>query len=178
MRAHTLYKLLPTHPNVLDSQIKDIHTQPSILICLKQHNGWALPNLPVANTFSSLLFLNYYLLKSIFYLDHHGHRLIVLMGHDLDSYMLAVSLSLSPTLLSLGPSLFLAMVIQSPCLPIIPLPGKLKSCPAISHQQLYLSIRANWSRCVILRTELIQIALEHIHKAFIPDFYRRWDGYR
>ena len=37
-----------------------------ILICLKQLNGWALPNLPVASTHSPPVFLNKYLLNLYF----------------------------------------------------------------------------------------------------------------
>ena len=83
---------------VLGPQMKDTHTHthththPSILISLKQHNGWALPNLPTANTLFTPIFLNYYLPKPIFHPDHHGPRPATHMSDDSNSYISAVSL--------------------------------------------------------------------------------------
>jgi hypothetical protein len=88
------------------------HTHPSILICHKQFNMWALPNLPAANTLFSLIFPNYYLLKPIFYPGHHGPRPPTLLGHDPQLFHLgSVSVSLSYTSQTKNFSSSLAIVI-------------------------------------------------------------------
>ena len=56
--------------------------QPYILLYLKHLDGWATLNLHAASMLSFSLFLNYYLLKPIFYPDCPEPRPTALLGHD------------------------------------------------------------------------------------------------
>jgi hypothetical protein len=95
--AHT-----PCYP-ATGSLIQEWTHMALFLICPWQFNGWALPNLPSANILSPLIFLNY-LLKPIFILAAMDPNLQTSWATIPNSYILAASLALCPTLLRPVPS--------------------------------------------------------------------------
>jgi hypothetical protein len=143
---------IPLHPpNVLDFCKKDTHTHTALyLICLKQHNGWALPNLSVVNTLSPLI-PNYYLLKPIFHPSHQGPRPAALLCHN-PQLLHVGSLCLCPPTSQARTCSFLAMVILTSFESLAWEPQSLaSSCPASSftnYRQLWAGI------CSILHADV------------------------
>jgi hypothetical protein len=117
--AHWQLGALVTHQSILDSL----------------HNSWALPNLPTANTLSPLIFLNYYLPKSISHPGYTGPGLQPSWAKTQDSYILAMSLSFCLTLCRWD----LHLHGNGDFLSLIPCPGTSKACPYLPAQPLAAS---------------------------------------
>lgn len=65
--------------------------QPSVSICLKLLNGWAISVLHVASIHSPPIFLNYYLLKSIFHPGCSGSRPAAFLVLNVGNHFVSLS---------------------------------------------------------------------------------------
>jgi hypothetical protein len=113
------------------------HTHTALyLICLKQLNGWALPDLPAANPLTPLIFLNYYFLKPVSHLGLPRCRPIAHLGFD---PRLSHAGCLSVLFLTPDPSASPAWGSAFFSLSCASWPGILKSCFCLTAQPLYQS---------------------------------------